>query len=105
MDTPKDPGLYLTGFMATTLSLIVLAWVMLPAHRLLDEEEAGGPSGKISVQPATQIEKAEAVLAHTDKMLGELETDKTVIEKKKEAAKEAVDKKKESGSEKEKASK
>jgi len=91
MNTPRDPGLFFTVFFAIALSFILTAWMLLPAHVKIGEEEGGGAE-ESKPKPVLRGEKAllqsEAELSKADEILSRLEKEKADEMEKEKKAKE-----------------
>lgn len=91
MKTPRDPGLFFTVFFAIALSFILTAWLLLPAHVKIGEEEGGGGAEESKPKPVLRGEKAilqaEAELSKADEILSRLEKEKADEKDKEKKAK------------------
>ncbi|HTN43888.1 MAG TPA: hypothetical protein VMN77_08855 [Nitrospiria bacterium] len=89
MKTPKDQGLFFTLFFTIALSFILIAWLLLPAHVKIGEEDEGAGTEEAKPKPVFRGEKAileaDAELTKADEILSRLEkeqADKQEKEKK-----------------------
>ncbi len=72
MKVPKDQPLFLVIFYTLSFTLILVMWLLLPAHRQHEGEENGEKAVKIQ-KPEVVIENTGAALTRAEEVLTQLE--------------------------------